>query len=230
MAQPHAATDRPRLLVATHNPGKLREFRALLDGCGFDVVGLADLGLAEEAPETGDTFAQNAEQKARFYHERTGLPTVADDSGLVVDALGGEPGVRSARYGPPDLDDRGRVALLLRKLEGVPDPARTARFVAALAYIDAAGRLTLVEGTVEGRIAHAPAGTGGFGYDPVFLLPERGLTLAQLPAEAKNTISHRARAAQRLRAYLQRAAAPSPPMLGEPAGTGCEARPRLRQA
>ncbi|MBI3977342.1 MAG: RdgB/HAM1 family non-canonical purine NTP pyrophosphatase [Chloroflexi bacterium] len=191
-----------QLLIATRNPGKLAEFRSLLAGIPFDLVSLADCGIAEECPETGATFSENAISKAVCYAERSGLKTLADDSGLVVDALGGEPGVYSARYGGPGLDDVGRYRYLLRRLEGVPGPQRTAQFRACIAVASPDGSFWWSEGACHGIIADAPRGTFGFGYDPVFYLPDRGMTMAELPPEVKNSISHRAMAARAVRQAL----------------------------
>lgn len=194
----------PRLLIATSNPGKAAEFRRLLAGCGWEIVTPAELDLEIEVEETGQAYAQNATIKAVEYARASGLMSLADDSGLEVDALGGRPGPRSARYGGPDLTDPERVQTLLEELAGVPDEERTARFRAVIAIADGAGRVELVEGTVEGRIAHEPRGENGFGYDPVFLLPERGVTTAELPPDEKDDISHRGAAARKARQVLER--------------------------
>lgn len=199
-----------RLLVATHNQGKKREYEELLAGAGVELVSLADVGIEQAIPEEGDTYAENALAKAQGYAALSGMVTLADDSGIEVDALGGGPGVRTARYAGEEaaadaaadaagstlsLSDAERNALLLRAIEGVPEAERTARFrcVIALAWPD--GRTALAEGTVEGRIAREPRGRHGFGYDPIFFVPEYGRTMAELPEEVKNRISHRARAA-----------------------------------
>ncbi|MDI9549162.1 MAG: XTP/dITP diphosphatase [Chloroflexota bacterium] len=184
-----------KLVIATHNQGKLLEYRQLLADLPLEVVSLDDLGITEDAPETGRTFAQNAQMKALAYAEMTGLATWADDSGLEVDALGGQPGVYSARYGGPGLSDSDRVRLLLQALHDLPSPQRTARFRCAVAIALPDGSLHTVEDSVEGVIAGAPRGGNGFGYDPVFLLPDRNLTMAELPPTIKNRISHRGKAA-----------------------------------
>ncbi len=183
-----------KLLVATGNPGKFREVSQILAGMPFDVVSLRDLGISMEVEETGDTFAENAILKAKAYCASAGMLTLADDSGLVVDALDGRPGVRSARYGGEGLTDLQRVELLLKELADVPWEERTGRFrcVIALAWPD--GRLETVEGVVEGIIQYEPEGSNGFGYDPIFHLPERGCTAAQLETADKNRISHRGQA------------------------------------
>lgn len=195
-----------RLLVATRNAGKVREIGALLAEAGWEAVGLGELGIAEtpeeEAVEAFDTFAENALAKARHFCARTGLPALADDSGLVVDALDGAPGVRSRRFAAPDRargegQDAANNRRLLELLAGVDDPARTARFVSAAALAWPDGRERVRTGTLEGRIAREARGQGGFGYDPVFLLPD-GRTLAELAPAEKNVLSHRGRAVRAL--------------------------------
>lgn len=196
-----------RLLVATRNAGKVREIGALLEGSGWEAVGLAELGIeespGEDAVEAFETFEENALAKARYFAARAGLPTLADDSGLVVDALGGAPGVRSRRFAAPDeargeRQDEANNRRLLELLEDTTEGARTARFVCAAAFAAPGGAHAVRTGTLEGRIAREPRGTGGFGYDPVFLLPD-GRALAELTAAEKNALSHRGRA---LRALL----------------------------
>ena len=194
----------PRLLLATNNPGKAAEFRQLLAGCGWQLVAPAELGLTIQVEETGQTYAENATLKAVEYSRAGGLVTLADDSGLEVDALDGRPGVLSARYAGADRTDQERVQALLDELAGVPDDERTARFRCVIAIADTTGRVELVDGTVEGRIGHEPRGENGFGYDPVFLLPERGMTTAELPPDEKNAVSHRAVAARKARTILER--------------------------
>ncbi len=187
-----------KLLVATHNQGKVREYRALLAGLPLEVTYLAAEGIAAEAAETGATFAENAISKARFYADLSGLWTWADDSGLAVDALGGGPGVFSARYAGPDASDADRYRKLLDALAAVPWAERRARFCCTVALARPAAEGGLVEtadGACEGVIAFGPAGEHGFGYDPVFYVPAYGMTMAQLAAEVKNAISHRAVAA-----------------------------------
>ncbi len=184
-----------RLLIATHNQGKVREYEELLADVGVELVSLSEVGIDRAIPEEGDTYAENALLKARGYAALSGMLTLADDSGIEVDALGGAPGVRTARYAGIDASDAERNALLLRSIEGIPEAERTARFrcVIALAWPD--GRTAVAEGVVEGRIAREPRGERGFGYDPIFFVPEYGCTMAELPEEVKNRISHRARAA-----------------------------------
>ena len=194
----------PRLLIATNNPGKVAEFRQLLEGGGWELVTPAELGLNLEVEESGQTYAENATMKAEAYSNASGLVALADDSGLEVDALGGRPGVFSARYAGPDRTDEERVQALIQELRDVPDDQRSARFRAVIAIAEPGGRVELVEGTAEGRIAHEPRGANGFGYDPVFLLPERGLTTAELPSDEKHAISHRGVAARKARVVLEK--------------------------
>jgi len=196
-----------RLLVATNNPGKVDEYDDLLAGLGFDLCGLAEMGLGTQVEETGQTFAENAQLKALVYGRASRLLTLADDSGLEVEALGGAPGVYSARYAGKGATDADRYHKLLTALEGVPWEKRAARFrcVIALAWPD--GRLETFEGQCDGVIALEPKGTNGFGFDPVFYMPEHGCTMAELPAEVKNRISHRARAAALVRERLKNRAA-----------------------
>jgi XTP/dITP diphosphohydrolase len=192
-----------RLLIATTNVGKVREYQQLLTGLNFDLLGLEDLGIDTDVDETGSTYEENAGLKARTYAELSGLLTLADDSGLEVDALNGRPGVHSARYA---TDSAARIQKLLKELDGLPDEKRTARFqcVIALAWPD--GRTEMTMGSCDGYIAHEPHGSNGFGYDPIFYLPEYSATMAELPEEVKNTLSHRARAAQQMRVILGKVA------------------------
>ncbi|MEA3345820.1 MAG: XTP/dITP diphosphatase [Chloroflexota bacterium] len=193
-----------KLLIATRNRGKLREYEALLAGLELQLVDLTEMGISLEVEETGETFEENAVLKARAYAQASGLLTLADDSGLEVDALGGEPGVRTARYGGRGASDEDRYRLLLRRLEGVPKGERGARFRCVIAIATPDGELHTAEGVCEGCIAFQPRGSHGFGYDPVFFVPEYGCTMAQLPPEVKNRISHRARAAEGAREILHR--------------------------
>jgi XTP/dITP diphosphohydrolase len=172
------------------------EYDDILRAVGIEYLTLDEMGISDDVPETGDTFRENAVLKAVAYAQQSGLLTLADDSGLEVDALGGKPGVLTARYGGPGLMAAERYQLLLRNLADVPDSERTARFhcVVALAGPDGA-LLGTADGVIEGEIAREPNGQGGFGYDPVFYLREYGLTMAQLPADEKHRISHRGRAA-----------------------------------
>ena len=198
-----------KLVLATNNAGKLREFKQLLDGCGFELVTPRDLGVDFEPEETGSSFAENATIKAVEAAAACGLVALADDSGLEVDELGGRPGIFSARYAGADRTDPAiseprQLELLLGEMEGVPDEQRTARFRCVIAIAAPGGRVQLVDGVFEGRIAYEPRGTHGFGYDPIFLLPERGVTSAELPPQEKNRISHRGQAAARARVLLKR--------------------------
>lgn len=188
-----------RLLVATNNAGKLRELARALAGEGIEVVGLDALDDRGEVEETGATFEANARLKAAEYSRRTDLPVLADDSGLEVDALDGAPGVLSARYGGPGLDDDGRNRHLLHELAGTPDPGRrTARFHCVLAVAQAGEVLATFDGVVEGRILAAPRGENGFGYDPLFFHPPSGCTTAELSPDAKQAVSHRGQAVRAL--------------------------------
>lgn len=199
---------RPKLLIATRNPGKVLEYRQLLRAVPAQLVSLDDLGIADAVEETGDTFRENAWLKAHTYSSLGRALTLSDDSGLEVDALGGAPGVHSARYGGAACaSDAERVNLLLSNLEGVPWEKRTARFRCFIAICHPSGIEVSVVGSVAGMIQYQPQGDGGFGYDPVFYLPSFARTMAQLPAEAKNRISHRADAARRAVPALQRLAA-----------------------
>lgn len=184
--------------LATRNPGKLRELAALC-GDALELRLLPDSPPPPDVPEDHDTYLGNALAKARAIAAFTGGPALADDSGLEVDALPGELGVRSARYGPPGLDDAGRCARLLAALDGVAQRSARFRCVLVLAQGDA---WIAAEGVLEGEIAPAPRGAGGFGYDPVFVLPSRGVTLAEIPAAEKNATSHRAAAVRALLAKL----------------------------
>ena len=207
-------TDRPRLLVATRSRHKLAELRDLLHLGRAELVDLDDVGIADEVEETGPTFAANAALKARFYARRSGLPTLADDSGLEVDALGGGPGVRTRRYAGEQATDAENNAKLLAALAGLPPERRGARYrcVLALALPERAGPrgglpVTLTRGTFEGRIGTAPRGANGFGYDPIFepaSEPPGGATVAEWPPERKQAVSHRARAARRMAPILAR--------------------------
>jgi XTP/dITP diphosphohydrolase len=191
----------PAIAAATANRGKLRELAALLSGLGFEVRGL-DALPAIDLPAEGDDYEANAVAKARAVARASGLPAVADDSGLEVDALGGAPGPRSARYGGPDLDDAGRVAHLLEALAEVEPGRRGAHFVCVAALVTPAGAVQVARGEWRGRILRAARGVGGFGYDPVFWVDELGAAAAELPAALKNRVSHRARALAGLREAL----------------------------
>ena len=188
-----------KVVLASHNPHKLVEIREILQPLGIDVVLESELGVAVEVEETGTTFAENAYLKAKAVMEATGLPALADDSGIAVKALGGAPGIYSARYGgDPTLDDWGRLQLLLQNTAQVPDGQRQAKFVAAIALVYPDGRQIAVQGEVHGELLRQPVGEGGFGYDPIFYYPPAGKSFAQLTAEEKNQVSHRARALRSL--------------------------------
>ena len=188
-----------RLLVATRNPGKLREVRARVQG--LEVVSLDNVQPMPEVEETEDTLEGNARLKALAAARATGLWTVGDDSGLFVDALGGVPGVRSARYAPGS--DADRIRELLRAMEWIPEGARWAAFRCVLALASPDGEVRLAHGECRGIILRAPRGTGGFGYDPVFLVPELGRTMSELSLEEKGRLSHRARALDALEPLLR---------------------------
>jgi XTP/dITP diphosphohydrolase len=190
------------LLIATGNPGKVREYDELLAGLPITCIGPADLGIHLDVDESGSTYRENATLKAVAFARASGRVTLADDSGLEVDALDGRPGVRSARYGGPGMGDTDRWQLLLQELGPVPRQERTARFRCVIALATPAGQVMTAEGSCEGVIAFEAAGENGFGYDPVFYLPERDRTMAQLPAEVKNHISHRGRAAEAVRPMI----------------------------
>jgi XTP/dITP diphosphohydrolase len=194
----------PTLLIATTNPGKRREYAEIFAGLPLELKTLRDVGIDDDVEETGETFADNARLKAEYYTQRSGLPTLADDSGLEVAALDGAPGVYSARFAGHGASDADRNTLLLQKLEGVPLHARLARFVCSVALALPDGTCELVEGILPGVIEHEPRGSSGFGYDPLFYVLDEDKTLAELPPERKNAISHRARAAQAAQAVLGR--------------------------
>jgi XTP/dITP diphosphohydrolase len=191
------------LLLATSNPHKLEEFRAIFVDLPLRLFSLNDLQLDIEVEETGTTFAENAELKARTYAQASGLLTLADDSGLEIDALRGDPGVQSARYLGRETSYEERFSRILQQLKGLPMDQRTARFRCAIALAEPSGNTRVVEGAIEGVIADSPRGKNGFGYDPIFYLPEFGKTFAELAPEHKNRISHRARAAQSARELLE---------------------------
>ena len=203
----------PRLLLASGNPGKLRELRAILHGLPVELVGLADAGAGEppEVAETGATFLDNALEKARAYAAWSGLAAVADDSGLEVDALGGAPGVRSARYAGQGAGDQANLDKLLAELAGVPPERRTARFRCAAVLVDRELGEWSAEGVWEGRLLEAPRGTGGFGYDPVFVPDGWDRTSAEVDQATKDAASHRGKAFRALRPAIQAWAAAARP-------------------
>jgi XTP/dITP diphosphohydrolase len=199
-----------RVVLATGNRGKLAELRAMLAGTGLEMLPQSDFGI-EPPVEDGETFAANALIKARHAARQAGMPAIADDSGLEVDALGGRPGIHSARYAGPRCGDGDNIAKLLRELAGVPDAARTARYRCAMAWVDHADDPDplVCEASWEGRIARAARGTGGFGYDPLFIPAGSEFTAAEMPAGEKNLASHRGQALRALAAALRPRLAPA---------------------
>ena len=192
----------PRLLLATGNRHKQDELKSLLKGIPFEVVTPSELGIDEEIEESGSTLEENAAIKATAYAARSGILSLADDSGLEVDALDGAPGVFSSRYAGENASDSERVSFLLSKLEGIPRENRQARFKCVIAIATPQGKVEICNGECKGVIAANPSGKEGFGYDPVFFLPELGKTMAELPPAQKNEISHRARATAEARRLL----------------------------
>ena len=189
-----------KIIIASNNAGKIREYKQMLEGAGFgEVLSLKDAGLVCEPEETGSTFEENAAIKARALHEMSGCAALADDSGLMVDALGGEPGVYSARWLGLN-DDAARNAEILRRLEGKTDEERSARFVCAIHFIYEDGTEVTAKGVCEGRIGFAPRGENGFGYDPVFMYGDK--SFAELGADEKNAVSHRGKALRQLEEKL----------------------------
>ena len=197
-----ASASRPRLVLATLNRAKGRELVELLGDVPWEVSLLADVPGATLPEETGSSYADNALIKARAGARATGATSLADDSGIEVDALDGGPGLFSARWGGHDVDDAGRNALMLERLRGVPTARRTARYRCVIAIVEPDGRERVVEGSCEGRIADAPRGEGGFGYDPIFYFPPFNATFGEVPAEDKHRVSHRGIAARAARALL----------------------------
>ena len=190
-----------KFVLATHNPGKLKEMSSILSRFGVEVVSPKELGITVDVEETGATFAENAMLKARAICAAANLPAIADHSGLCVDALNGGPGVYSARYGGEGLDDKGRYTLLLNSMRG--QATRAAHFTCSIACAFPNGDTLTAEGQVQGTIAFAPMGEGGFGYDPVFFYPPMAKTFGQLAAEEKSTISHRGQALKEFSAKLE---------------------------
>ena len=197
-----SSPSKPALVLATLNPAKGRELIELLGMVPFEVRLLAEIPGARLPEETGATYAENALVKARTAAEQTGALALGDDSGLEVDALGGAPGLYSARFGGPGLDDRGRLELLLERLRAVPPPRRTARFRCVIALAGPSRAARVVEGVAEGVIAEAPRGSGGFGYDPIFFYPPLGRTFAELSDGEKAAVSHRGLALEAARRLL----------------------------
>ena len=193
-----------KIVLASQNRHKLAEIQAILSRYDMDLVLQSDLGIQIDVEETGTTFEENSMLKAKAVVEATGLPAIADDSGLCVDVLGGAPGIFSARYGAPDcVTDRDRLNYLLQNMRGVRSEERTARFVCVITLLYPDGRKLVARGSCEGMIAFEPGGEDGFGYDPVFYVPSQGCTFAQMGAERKNKISHRANALLRLEQMLE---------------------------
>ncbi|QQZ29700.1 RdgB/HAM1 family non-canonical purine NTP pyrophosphatase [Thiothrix subterranea] len=192
-----------RIVLASGNAGKLREFNAMLADLGIEFVRQSEFGV-QDADETGLTFVENALIKARNAAQHTGMPAMADDSGIVVDALGGAPGLYSARYAGEHGDDAANNTKLLEALQDVPDAQRTARFYCCIVYLrHAEDQLPIIaEASWEGRILHSLSGANGFGYDPLFYVPTHGCSSAELPAEEKNRISHRGQALRKLHEML----------------------------
>ena len=181
-----------KVVLASHNQKKMVEMKAILSQMGVEVLSQAEVGMDLEPEETGTTFEENARIKAQAVMQATVLPAIADDSGLMVDALGGDPGVYSARYGGPGLDDTGRWQLLLKNMAG--ESNRACKFVSVICCAFPDGGEVMARGECPGILAQGPSGDGGFGYDPIFYLPQLGKTMAQLTPAEKNQISHRARA------------------------------------
>lgn len=192
----------PRLLLASSNPGKIREYRLLLDNLGYQIVTLSEQGISKVTTESGNTYAQNAEMKATTYAKLSQLITLADDSGLEVDALQGKPGIHSARFAGENATDADRVTKLLAMMDGIPWNRRTAHFKCIIAIATPEGKLELCQGKCPGIIAFEAKGKNGFGYDPIFYLPELAKTMAEIPLEIKNQLSHRGEAAQKARKIL----------------------------
>ena len=192
-----------KLLIATNNAGKVREFQELLKGMPYTLVTPKEIGIILHVEETGNTYQENASIKATAFAKASGLLTLADDSGLEVDALNGEPGIRSSRYAGDGAGDKERVDFLLNKLKNVPEKLRGGRFRCVIALAHPDGRIDFCEGSCEGRINVTPRGTEGFGYDPIFYFTDLNQTMAELSSEVKNLISHRARAAAKARLLLQ---------------------------
>ena len=193
-----------KLLLATRNPGKVRELISLLQGIPFQITTLEEEGIDILIKESGVSFGENARFKATFYAQKSSLLTLAEDSGLEVDALEGKPGPLSARYAGEKSSDRENIALLLSRLKDIPWERRSARFRCVIALASPKGEVELFEGECPGFIPFEPKGERGFGYDPIFYLPEIGKTMAELSLEEKNKVSHRGRAAQKVRQALER--------------------------
>ncbi|MGY5388193.1 XTP/dITP diphosphatase [Bacillus spizizenii] len=190
-------------IIATHNPGKVKEFKEILEPKGYDVKSLAEIGFTEEIEETGNTFEENAILKAEAVAKAVNKMVIADDSGLSIDNLGGRPGVYSARYAGEQKDDQANIDKVLSELKGIEKEQRTARFRCALAVSIPGEETKTVEGHVEGYIAEEPRGEYGFGYDPIFIVKDKDKTMAELTSDEKNKISHRADALKKLSKLLE---------------------------
>ncbi len=195
-----------KVVLASKNPHKLVEISRITEHFGFELVLQSELGVDIDVEETGTTFEENSLLKAKAVMEATGLPAIADDSGIAVDALNGQPGIYSARYGFDDsLDDWGRLLLLLKNTEHVPDGQRQAQFVCVITFMTPDGQVIQARGEAHGQLLREAAGQGGFGYDPIFYYPPFGKTFAEIPAEEKNKVSHRAIALNILKEKLKEA-------------------------
>jgi len=192
-----------KLIFATGNAGKMKEIRMIMEGTGFEVLSMKEAGVNIDIEENGATYEENALIKARAVAAETGELVLADDSGLEIDYLGKEPGVQSARYMGEDTSYRIKNASLIQRLEGVPDEERTARFVCAIAAVFPDGKELTTRATIEGRIGYEEKGSNGFGYDPIFYVPEFGKTTAELTEEEKNQVSHRGKALERMKEELK---------------------------
>ena len=188
-----------KIVLATHNAGKIREFKSILEPLGYEAVSVHDvLPSITEPEETGTTFAENALLKASYYMKATGLPCLADDSGIAADALGGRPGVYSARYAGPDCDDEAKNQKVIAELAALPPEERTVHYICSLVLIWPDGRTVQAAGSCDGLFQDVYAGDNGFGYDPLFYVPEKGKTMAELSMAEKNEISHRGKALKKL--------------------------------
>lgn len=191
-----------KIILATNNKGKIAEMKQKLSTYSIDVISQKDAGLDIEIEETGETFEENAVLKAEVVYKETGSAVIADDSGLMIDALDGQPGVFSHRFVGPNATDEDRINKILDLMNGIPESKRTARFKCVICYIDNNGKKNIFEGTVEGKIGFEPRGNNGFGYDPIFVLAN-GKTFAEITAEEKNQISHRGKAISELMEYIK---------------------------
>ncbi len=197
--------DTMKFIIATNNKKKLREMREILDALGVSALSLSEAGIESDAEETGTTFEENSFIKAQEALKKSGVPSIADDSGLMVDALGGAPGVYSARYGGEKLtNDEERYKFLLENMKDVPKEKRSARYVSVITCLFPDGRKIVARGETEGEILFSPRGNGGFGYDPIFFVPSENASMAELSAERKNEISHRGKALSEMSEKLNR--------------------------